>query len=597
MWPVCMTASIGCLLLAPMLVLIVNRRRKDQNRKLGLFNVLFVGMFAAAFFMFLPAHLVYTGTAKLGKVSAVLLSLYKSMQVFTIGSEYDVVKVCIVGFCPAWLEAWYLTWAAAVFVLAPIFTFGFVLSLFKNLSANVKLSLSFFKDTYVFSELNEKSIVLAKSIKDRDGRVSIVFADVIEDNEENTNDLIARAGQLGAICFKKDILAVDLSRHSKKSILALFAIGKNEAENLNQSLKLIEQYRHRADTHLYVFSKKIESELLLTAVDKGQMKVRRINEVQSLINRILYEDGAIIFDGAGVQDDGTKKISAIIVGMGNHGTEMLKALAWYGQMDGYQLEINAFDKDPMAEERFNAAAPELMSPVYNGARVEGEAQYRITIHSGMDADSLSFGKEIEKISDATYVIVALGNDDVNINTAVRLRMYFERMRIHPVIQAIVYNTQQKKALEGIQNYRGQKYDIDFIGDLESSFAESVIVGSELEEEALQRHLKWGKEDEFWTYEYNYRSSVASAIHMRARIYCGIPGADKNENDLTEEEKPRIEALEHRRWNAYMRAEGYIFSGSKEKSSRNDLAKMHHDLVDYASLHDDEKRKDSKVGTR
>jgi hypothetical protein len=175
-------------------------------------------------------------------------------------------------------------------------------------------------------------------------------------------------------------------------------------------------------------------------------------------------------------------------------------------------------------------------------------------------------------------------------------MYFERMKIHPVIQAIVYNSQQKKALEGIRNYRGQAYDIAFIGDVESSYTEDVIIDSELEEDALKRHLKWGREEEFWTYEYNYRSSVASAIHLKARIKCGIPGADKKEEDLSEEERGIFEALEHRRWNAYMRAEGYVFSGSTDKSSRNDLAKMHHDLVDYSSLTDEEKRKDSKVGT-
>ena len=125
----------------------------------------------------------------------------------------------------------------------------------------------------------------------------------------------------------------------------------------------------------------------------------------------------------------------------------------------------------------------------------------------------------------------------------------------------------------------------------------MIIDSELEEDALRIHMKWGKEEEFWTYEYNYRSSMASAIHMKARIACKIPGADKMEKDLTEEERDIIEVLEHRRWNAYMRAEGYVFSGSKEKSSRNDLGKMHHDLVDFSSLSEEEKRKDSKVGTK
>ena len=47
----------------------------------------------------------------------------------------------------------------------------------------------------------------------------------------------------------------------------------------------------------------------------------------------------------------------------------------------------------------------------------------------------------------------------------------------------------------------------------------------------------------------------------------------------------------------MRAEGYIYSGSPEKDSRNDLAKMHNDLVDFSSLTEEEKRKDFWVGSQ
>lgn len=132
--------------------------------------------------------------------------------------------------------------------------------------------------------------------------------------------------------------------------------------------------------------------------------------------------------------------------------------------------------------------------------------------------------------------------------------------------------------------------------MESSYTEDVVIDSEHEEDALKRHMKWGKEEKFWTYEYNYRFSIASTIHMKARVECGIHGATKKEEELTDEERNIIEVLEHRRWNAYMRSEGYVFSGSKEKSSRNDLAKMHHDLVDFSFLTEEEKRKDSKVGT-
>ena len=58
----------------------------------------------------------------------------------------------------------------------------------------------------------------------------------------------------------------------------------------------------------------------------------------------------------------------------------------------------------------------------------------------------------------------------------------------------------------------------------------------------------------------------------------------------------MDRLEHRRWNAYMRSEGYVYSGSPDKASRNDLAKMHHDLVDFSRLTEEEKKKDSRVSS-
>ena len=66
------------------------------------------------------------------------------------------------------------------------------------------------------------------------------------------------------------------------------------------------------------------------------------------------------------------------------------------------------------------------------------------------------------------------------------------------------------------------------------------------------------------------------------------------DQLTDRERTELETLEHRRWNAYMRSEGYIYSGSPDRSSRNDLAKMHHNLVAYERLEDADKRKDSRV---
>jgi hypothetical protein len=103
--------------------------------------------------------------------------------------------------------------------------------------------------------------------------------------------------------------------------------------------------------------------------------------------------------------------------------------------------------------------------------------------------------------------------------------------------------------------------------------------SQLEQTALERHKKWGgTEIEFYTSEYNYRSSLAWVIRKKWRDECGIAKQERTE-------------LEHKGWNAYTRSIGYSFSGSTDKATRNDLAKLHHDLVCFDKLSDAEKHKD------
>ena len=120
----------------------------------------------------------------------------------------------------------------------------------------------------------------------------------------------------------------------------------------------------------------------------------------------------------------------------------------------------------------------------------------------------------------------------------------------------------------------------------------MLLNSELEQCALKRHMSYGGPvSDFWSYEYNYRSSTASAIHQKLRIQCGIPGADKPVGERTVEERDALALLEHKRWNAYMRSEGYRFSGSMDPATRNDLGKVHNFLVPFEALPEREKRKD------
>ncbi|MBR4459421.1 MAG: hypothetical protein IKS31_10740 [Clostridia bacterium] len=597
-------------LLASVAVWIHLTWNKQRRGRFGTpFYAFFAGVLVSATFLLIPIYAAQLSKVKEWRGLHVFVSaLHHALQMFTIDADPDIALKTAA--CPsAFLSTLYSVLLSAGMIIAPMLTFTFVISFFRNLSSYLRYAVRFPTDAYVFSELNERSIVLAQSIKKNHRWATIVFTDVYDREEEASHDLAQKAQIIRAICFKKDILDINFRFHLTGRKLFFFTIGTDETENINQSVGIIKAYGNRKNCHLFVFSTRIESELILNATDKkGSIRVRRIDEVQSLIYQNLFtqvnrKGDAVpdvrhenIFERAGrinpTEDGEPVPITAVIIGTGQHGTEMIKALAWFCQMDGYRVRIHAFDQDEKAREKFTQLCPELMEESFNGKVIEGEAFCDIRIHNKVDVQSIEFVKEIKKIKDVSYVLVCLGTDEMNIRTAVTLRTAFEqteerRGERQPIIQAIVYNSDEIGALESITNFSGNRYDIDFIGDLESSHAEEIIISSELQERGYKGHCAWARlsddayRQKFWDYEYYYRSSLAAAIHAQAMEACGIPEC-------------RREIVEKIRWNAYMRSEGFITSGSADKSSRNDLAKMHNDLVRYGVLNEEEKPKDRAV---
>ena len=83
-------------------------------------------------------------------------------------------------------------------------------------------------------------------------------------------------------------------------------------------------------------------------------------------------------------------------------------------------------------------------------------------------------------------------------------------------------------------------------------------------------------------------NMTSAIHKKMKELCEIPGIEKNLDERTEEERRNLRILEHKRWNAYMRSEGFTYA-----EKRNNLAKTHHCLVPFDELPLKEQEKDDE----
>ncbi len=595
-WQICFIISVVFFLLG-FIALFVKPKRKNKLPTIKPFNLMIVFTALSGFTMFLPIYAEFfkdTGTQSAQVFKTIILSIHNTLRLFVVDSDFEMINSSVNSLSPVLRNA-YPILACLLFIVSPLLTFGFILSFFKNAIAFLRYLLAYGKDAYVFSELNDYAVTLATDIYNNHKKAVIVFTDVYNSDDEDSFELLERAGEINAICFKKDITLVKFNTHSKKAKLMFFILNKTEDENSKAFMHLNKEFNQRENTEIFLFSKNVISDLLISSFPNTKIKIRRINYAQSLTYRTLYDNGyELLFKSAKLDKEGSGKkvISAVVIGLGQYGKAMAKTLAWYCQMDGYKIKINAFDGDKKAGSIFTSECPELMDRRYNGVSIPGEAEYSITIHSGINYKTAEFDELIKGIDDATFVFISLGSDTVNIECASKMRMLFERIGAKPIISTIVYDSDQKEALLNAENFKHQKYDFHFIGGIDTTYSEAVIIDSELEDDALSRHLKYGSEEDFWKYEYNYRSSSASALHMKARIKCGIKGADKKEENLTAEERDIIENLEHKRWNAYMRSEGYVYN-----EKRNDLGKMHHNLVKFNDLSEEDKRKDSRVGSK
>ncbi len=606
-WYICFACSLLLLLNAgiPWIITPKNKKKPPINKR---FYVTLAFIAGAGFSMFLPVYADYfkeTGSIITQIIKTFFLSIHNTIRLFVIDSDFEMIKESTLTLAP-FLKNAYPILSAVIFIIAPILTFGFVLSFFKELVASFMCWCSRKKDAYVFTELNEYSITLASDIRKNHPDALIVFTDVYKkEDDETMSELHERAQEIRAVCFKKDITVVKFKKHKPNKKLIFFILNEKEDENSKSFLHLNNTFKDRENTEIFLFSKNVISDLLISSFRDTKIKIRRIDYAQSLVSRTLYEQGyELLFERAlpAKEDKNVKVISAVIVGLGQYGKAMTKALTWYCQMDGYRIKINAFDDDEKAQSKFESETQELLNPNYNGFYVDGEAQYCINIHSGMDYKTKEFDEKIKAIDDATFVFVSLGSDAANIECALKLRTLFERIGVKPCINTIVYDSKQKELLVNAKNHTNTPYEFNLIGGIDSTYSEAVVLDTELEEAGIEINRGYSKPDEdgtytsadnkFWKYDYNYRSSIASALHQMARIKCKIPGADKTKDEATAEETALIEVIEHRRWNAYMRTEGFVW-GEK----RNDLAKVHHNIVVFDKLSEEDKRKDSKVGLR
>ncbi len=178
-----------------------------------------VCFFIGAIFIFIPIYYYNyfwdTTSNSVRICQSIFLSIHNTMRLFILDGDFDIIKTNIV-FAKEWLDLTYNLYAALIFVIAPLFSAGIVISIFKNVAESSKFFLrkiSIFKrNFYVMSCLTERSVTLAEDIykraQEKHERALVVFADVFDRDEEKIFELITRVKRIGGVCLRKDVTEV-----------------------------------------------------------------------------------------------------------------------------------------------------------------------------------------------------------------------------------------------------------------------------------------------------------------------------------------------------------------------------------------------------
>lgn len=459
----------------------------------------------------------------------------------------------------------------------PILLAGTIISLITKYVEIIKVYSCIFNKVHIFSELNDKSITLAEYIKANQKGEKVIF---LSENLKQEDKV--RLRNMKTLFLARKVTNINLNMF-KKSI-KIYEIYEDQDKSFQEAMELVEIYKDKTRKNkieILTFVTMTETQMVIEELEKGNVIVNIVNEIQNAIYHLLYEYP--LYENT--QDN---TIKPLVIGAGTIGKEVVKNITWCGQMKDKKLEINVVDKNKEAKKDFLFEAPELTR----------ENGYNINFFT-IDIKEFEQNEEFKNIIRKTnYIIIATGDDIQNIEIAREMRRYFlQTEHKSPKIAIWIENEAKDIEISKIKN----KYHFDTFGKMKEIYQERILnIG--LEEIAINMHKQYDIDDEdlskYHSSEYNKKSSRAAALHIKYKLEPYF----KNWEEVTPEALEKllsdeniIEELskeEHIRWLAYLRSEGYKlakfedlkdYCSKENKNPKNDFLRLHPALVNWEEL--------------
>lgn len=301
--------------------------------------------------------------------------------------------------------------------------------------------------------------------------------------------------------------------------------------------------------------------------------------------------------GTGRGDCKLESLNIVVIGGGRIGKEFIKAAYWCGQMLNFdndccckkggvipfrytKLKITVLDQIALTEtaEQLKFEMPEVFS---SAARSYCTFRF-FDVRYGTREFADKFNRFCRA---ADYVVVALGDDELNIQAAHWAKQILDRVNLgvdrQIPVNFVVENSELclavNASINDLRSDGGECCILNAFGSVSDRYDIANIRFTRAENLAYSVDAAHGGRvsvSQFLMDEYNRNSSIASALHLpyklvsmhelscRSRLdekHGRYANSEKVIKNLVNE----MYWLEHRRWNAYMRAEGYRCPSASE----------------------------------
>lgn len=545
-----------------------------------------------------------------------LQAVFSTGRLFILGNDLVEVPHCMKE------NTAYLIWFSFIGATAVFISMSILLNVFgKRIITKGQIFMSHADENYIFFSINQTSLSLAEDLLKNKPKRLVIFIRNLNINEDAS--LYSKVEGMGALIINSQSMIDILHLEKEESI---FHIHNDHSKQNNLSkLKLFKIIKKRA-SHLFFLSDKEEWNISMALAVIEELKILSIQQSVNFhistnnvdLEEVIYENFPKLSSNIQIkllnysdiaarqliakhnpvdwiEKDINKAISkadlnVFIIGFGQTGNAVFRKFIECGQFLGSQFSATILDKTMHTKKgRFENRFPGIIknySVNFIGCEV-GSTDY--------------FNLITQKMNQQDYIIISLGDDELNIHTAFEIQQYILKSSIKKI-----------KILVQVKNNDNYKYlispskqvTVEIFGRIHDIFTEDIVVRGKLEKMAKKIHEYYNSKkpvfnrkswEELSKTEQSSNISEAEHIYIKMTI-AGLKtekikqfeNADEFKDYLGIERMDNLAKGEHLCWNAVLFANGWDQWKLNEipaesKSHKDEIKKLHACLVSWEEL--------------